>query len=190
MTHPQTLKTTTSIPCLILLVFTSNFLVSCVTTSTNTSSKRHRMSEDQIRIARLERESHIANEPTGDFWIARRWHTKGTRFWGYLRRPRQPWSQARLVMLNESRQLAPDRLPEASNSGKSNGFDHNYEYKFWGHFTGDTVYDPNSNLMLPEFQLSRYEQINTDPGYVFEPWERYKANNFPPLTPNTQHLYR
>lgn len=148
------------------------------------------MSEDQIRIARLERESSIATEASGDFWIGRRWHTKGTRFWGYVRRPHQPWSQARLVMLNESQKLAPDRFPEAGGSEKSNGFDHNYEYQLWGRFTGDTVYDPNSNLMLPEFKLSRFEQINSDPGYVFEPWERYWGNNFPPLTPRTRAMRR
>ena len=148
------------------------------------------MSAEQVRNARLERESRIATEPAGDFWIGRRWFTKGTRFWGYVRRPRQPWSQARLVMLNESQKLAPDRLQEDSTSGKSAGFDHNHEYNIWGNFTGDTVYDPNSNLMLPEFKLSRYEVINTRPGYVFEPWERYWANTFPPLIPSTRHLRR
>jgi len=148
------------------------------------------MSGDQIRTARMERESRIASEPTGDFWIGRRWFTKGTRFWGYVRRPRQAWSQARLVMLNESQKLAPDRLPENPASGNAAGFDHNHEYKLWGHFSGSKVYDPNSNLILPEFKLTRYEQINTDPGYVFEPWERHWANTFPPLTPRTRHLRR
>ncbi|NOX99841.1 MAG: hypothetical protein GXP30_08950 [Verrucomicrobia bacterium] len=187
------MKAQITIPSLLLLALCCSTVVSCVTTSSGTASshsKRRRMSEDQIQIERLHRQSQIAAEPTGDFWIGRRWHTKGTRFWGYVRRPRQPWSQAKLVMLNESQKLAPDRLPESSGVGRSNGFDHNYAYKFWGRLTGDTVYDPNSNLMLPEFKLSRFEQIDTDPGYVFEPWERYKSNTFPPLTPNTQHLYR
>lgn len=185
------LKTKITTPIYLLLLVSCSILVSCATTQeSRLDTGRQRLSGEQIRIARLERESHIANEPMGDFWIARRWHTKNTRFWGYLKRPRQPWSQAKLVMLNESQKLAPDRLPEAADSGNSNGFDHNYEYKFWGSFTGDTIYDPNSNLMLPEFKLSRFEQIDTDPGYVFEPWERYWSNTFPPLTPNTQHLYR
>jgi hypothetical protein len=176
---------------MIVLALTSSTLVSCVTTGSSKGNTRpYRMSAEQVRIRRLQRESQIAAELAGDYWIARRWFTKGTRFWGYLRRPRQPWSQAKLVMLNESQKLSPDRLPEAASSGNSNGFDHNYEYKFWGVFTGDTIYDPNSNLMLPEFKLSRFEQIDTDPGYVFEPWERYRENNFPPLTPNTQQLYR
>ena len=143
------------------------------------------MSADQIREARLQREIDIAAEPVGDFWIGRRWYTKGTRFWGYVRRPRQPWSEARLVMVNESQKLAPDRLPEEASNGNTAGFDHNFEYQLWGHFTGDTVYDPNSNLQLPEFKLNRYEMINNKPGYVFEPWERYWSNTFPPLTPRT-----
>lgn len=176
----------------IALTLVASTLTSCVTTSTGTSTRngRRRMSEDQIRIARLERESRIATEPTGDFWIARRWYTKGTRFWGYVRRPRQPWAQAKLVMLNESQKLAPDRLPEAGGGSNSNGFDHNYQYKFWGHFTKGKVYDPNSDLILPEFKLSRFEQIDNKPGYVFEPWERHWANTFPPLTPRTQAMRR
>ncbi|MFK5923907.1 MAG: hypothetical protein QM496_17155 [Verrucomicrobiota bacterium] len=184
------MKISIHIPMLIALALAASTLTSCVTTSTGTSSGRRRMSEDQIRIARLERESRIATEASGDFWVGRRWYTKGTRFWGYVRRPHQPWSQAKLVMLNESQKLAPDRLPEAGGSGNSNGFDHNYQYQLWGHFTGDTIYDPNSNLMLPEFKLSRFEQIDAKPGYVFEPWERYWANTFPPLTPRTRATRR
>ena len=54
---------------------------------------------------------------------------------------------------NEETTLQPDRLPEASGQGKSHGFDHNYEYKIYGTFTGDRVYDPNSNKILPSSRL-------------------------------------
>ncbi len=36
-----------------------------------------------------ERNAAIANEATGDFYYGRRYHVKKTRFWGYLRQPRQ-----------------------------------------------------------------------------------------------------
>src|SRR5271166_957960 len=51
----------------------------------------------------------IANEPQGDYFIGRRFYRRNFFFWGYIRQPRQPWSTAKLVMLNEQKMLAPDR---------------------------------------------------------------------------------
>ena len=48
-------------------------------------------------------------------------------------------------MLNEKQKLAPDR------AANSFGSDNNYEYKLYGQFSGDTVYEPASNGMYPEF---------------------------------------
>ena len=51
----------------------------------------------------------IAAEPTGDYYIGRRYYKPDYKFWGYVRKPGQPWSTAELVMLNEKQKLAPDR---------------------------------------------------------------------------------
>ena len=56
------------------------------------------------------------------------------------------------------------------------GFDHNQEYRIWGNFTGRRVYDPNSDLFLPEFQLTRWQLINQSPGWLFQPNERFNGN--------------
>ncbi len=48
-------------------------------------------------------------------------------------------------MLNENKKLAPDR--EQINFG----YDNNYEYKLYGHFSGEKVYEPASNGIYPEF---------------------------------------
>lgn len=116
----------------------------------------------------------ILSEPRGDFFIGRRYYIERTQFWGYLRRPGQSWDSARLVVFNESRKQAPDRLPELpAGDGMAHGYDHNREYRIYGHFTGQKVYDPNSDLFLPEFMLSNYEVHNESPGWLFNPKEKY-----------------
>lgn len=130
-----------------------------------------------------QRAAEIAAEPPGDYWVGRRWWTEGTRFWGYLRRPGQPWSESKLVVMNESARRTPDRLPEQPLNGPGHGFDHNYEYRITGRFTGKVVYDPNSNLELPAFLLQSYEVINPSPGFLFVPGERYNPKRLPPKFP-------
>jgi hypothetical protein len=120
-----------------------------------------------------ERNASIASEPTGDFYYGRRYFVEKTRFWGYLRKPRQSWSRAKLVVMREDRMRAPDRLPEDGPSGRSYAFDGNCEYRIRGHYTGREVYDPNSNQFLPEFMLTGYELLETKPGWLFRPDDRY-----------------
>lgn len=120
-----------------------------------------------------ERKASIAAEPTGDFYYGRRYYIEKTRFWGYLRKPRQSWDKAKLVMFREDRKLAPDRLPENGPPGRRYGFDHNHEYRLEGYFTGREAYDPNSNQFLPEFMLTGYETVNRNPGWLFRPDDRY-----------------
>src|SRR6266511_3361499 len=62
-----------------------------------------------IHQARIEMAQHIAAEPTGAYFIRRRYYKADFKFWGYVRRPGEPWSTAQLVMLNEKEKLAPDR---------------------------------------------------------------------------------
>ena len=122
------------------------------------------------------RASRIAAEPRGDYFIGRRYWVMRTQFWGYLRRPGQSWDKARLVMMNENQQRTPDHT-----GAVSFGFDTNHEYRIWGNFTGDQVYDPNSNLFLPEFMLSRYELISANPGFLFDPNERRSVMSLPSM---------
>ena len=115
----------------------------------------------------------IASEPTGNFYYGRRYHVEKTRFWGYLRQPRQSPMMAKLVMIREDQKLVPDRLPEEGPKGERFGFDQNYEYRIWGYYTGGKAYDPNSNQILPEFMLTDYELVETEPGWLFSPEDRY-----------------
>jgi len=105
----------------------------------------------------------VEAETPGDYFIGRRYYKiPQYKFWGYVRRPGQPWNTAKLVVLNEKQKLAPDR--EQLNFG----FDNNYEYKLWGRFSGDTVYDAGSNGFYPEFVLKKYELISTSPPPIFK----------------------
>ena len=124
------------------------------------------------------RNAAIAHEATGNHYVGRRYFVHATRFWGYVRKPRQSWDKAKLVVMNESFQHTPDRLPEGGRPG--HGFDHNYEYKLWGQFSKDKIYDPASNRTYPEFVLKRYELINKDPGFLFHPNEGYDPKRLPP----------
>lgn len=123
--------------------------------------------------------ARIRAEPPGDHFIGRRYFVEKTRFWGYVRRPGESWEKSRLVVINESLQRTPDRLPELPEGEHGYGFDHNFEYKLRGRFTGGTIYDPNSNLFLPEFRLESYELISENPGWLFSPDEVYNAHRLP-----------
>jgi len=115
-----------------------------------------------IQQARIDNAARIASEPPGDYFIGRRYFKVNYKFWGYVRRPGQPWSSSQLVMLNEKQKLAPDR------EANSFGSDNNYEYKLYGKFSGETVYEPASNGMYPEFVLKNYELISTSPPPIFK----------------------
>lgn len=113
----------------------------------------------------------IAAEPPGDYFIGRRYFKNNYRFWGYVRRPGQPWNQAVLVMLNENKKLAPDRAQLGPGTGETYedhaGFDNNYEYLLQGYFSGDKVYELVSNRVYPEFVLTGYRLRSTHPPPIF-----------------------
>ena len=115
-----------------------------------------------IQQARVSAAQRILSEEPGDYFIGRRYF-KGSvyKFWGYVRKPGQAWKTAQLVVLNEKEKLAPDR--EVRNFGSDN----NYEYKLYGYFSGQTVYEPASNGFYPEFVLKRYELISQNPAPIF-----------------------
>lgn len=114
-----------------------------------------------IQSNRLAMAESIKAEPTGDYYIGRRYYKVDYRFWGYVRRPGQPWSTAKLVMMNEQNKLAPDR-----ELGKI-GYDNGYEYKLYGDFSGASVYEPASNGIYPEFVLRNYELRSVTPPTIF-----------------------
>jgi hypothetical protein len=120
-----------------------------------------------------ERKAAIAAEPSGDFFYGRRYYIEKTRFWGYVKRPRQSWDKAKLVVIQEDKKRQPDRLPENGPDGQRYGFDHNCEYRLNGYFTGAESYDPNSNQFLQTFMLTGYEVVNRNPGWLFRPDDRY-----------------
>jgi hypothetical protein len=124
-----------------------------------------------IQQARIEMAQRIAAESTtGDYYIGRRYYKPDYKFWGYVRKPGQPWSTAEMVMLNEKEKLAPDR------ERLEFGSDNNYEYKLYGYFSGDKVYEPASNGIYPEFVLKGYELISTTPPPIFRSQMSARSN--------------
>jgi hypothetical protein len=115
-----------------------------------------------IEESRAAMTASIQAEPPGDYYIGRRYFKPYYKFWGYVRRPGQPWNTAQLVMLNEKFKLAPDR------EQLSFGSDNNYEYKITGYYTGETVYEPASNAFYPEFVLKTIELISNSPPPIFK----------------------
>ena len=113
----------------------------------------------QSRIAML---ADIKAEEPGAYFIGRRYYKVDYKFWGYIRKPGQDWSTAQMVMMNEQTKLAPDR-----ELGKI-GSDNNYEYKIYGEFSGQTVYEPASNGFYPEFVLKGYELKSVSPGSIYK----------------------
>jgi len=145
-----------------------SFLAGCATTGGGSLSDT-----PQTR----ERAARIAAEPRGDYFVGRRYYVATTRFWGYLRRPGQSWQEARLVVMDPRGVKAPDFLPEEpTDGGAAHGFDNNFEYHITGSFTGRKIYDPNSDLFLPEFRPRNFKLIDPVPGFLFDPTERYAPN--------------
>lgn len=123
------------------------------------------------------RRAQIAAEPTGNFYYGRRYYVQKTRWWGYLRKPRQNPNQAKLVIFNESKRRNPDRFPENGIGNKRYGFDNNYAYRIHGYYTGRKVYEVNSNQFLPEFMLTGYQLLNAHPGWLFSPKDHYNPKS-------------
>jgi hypothetical protein len=119
--------------------------------------------EDQMATAsqKAALAQSIAAEQPGNYYIGRRLYRRNFFFWGYIRRPQEPWSSAQLVMLNEQKVLAPDRQANAI------GSDNNTEYRLKGYFSGETVYEPASNRFYPEFVLTGYQVISNNPPPIF-----------------------
>jgi len=117
--------------------------------------------EDQFTQSQTLLNRTIAGEPPGNYFVGRRFYRKNFFFWGYVRQSRQPWSSAKLVMMNEQKMLAPDRQANKA------GFDSNYEYRLQGYFSGQTVYEPASNSFYPEFVLTSYKLISDHPPQIF-----------------------
>jgi hypothetical protein len=134
-------------PSLLFLLLGLMFLTGCATTDFTPPDA----------AAREAMNAAIKNEPPGDYFIGRRYYKVDYKFWGFVRQPGQPWSTSKLVMMNENQKLAPDRQTGVL------GSDHGYEYKLYGHFSGDTVYEPASNAFYPEFVLTGYDLISTTP---------------------------
>lgn len=103
----------------------------------------------------------VLRESPGDYFIGRRYYNPNYKFWGYIRRPGEPWRSAQLVVLNEKQKLAPDREVNQF------GVDDNCEYHLQGRFTGDKVYEPASNRFYPEFQLTGYDLTDRNPPSIF-----------------------
>lgn len=103
----------------------------------------------------------IRQEAQGNYFIGRRYYKQDYHFWGYVRKPGQLWSAAKMVMVNENKKLLPDR------AGGKMGTDNNYEYILEGYFSGETVYEPASNGFYPEFVLTGYKLRSANPPNIF-----------------------
>ena len=117
---------------------------------------------DPLTVSRQAMIANIKSEAPGNYFIGRRYYKVDYKFWGWVRKPGESWSTAKMVMLNENQKFAPDR-----ELGKP-GSDNNYEYKLFGEFSGQTVYEPASNGFYPEFVLKGTELISVSPGNIYK----------------------
>lgn len=116
----------------------------------------------ELAAARLAMEQAISREPVGDYFIGRRCYKVDYKMWGYVRRPREAWTESKLVMFNENQTLAPDRARNEL------GSDNDFEYRLWGRFSSDSVYEPASNRVYPEFVLKKAELLSDKPAPIFK----------------------
>ena len=116
---------------------------------------------DHEAPARAAMATAIRAEQPGNYFVGRRMFKKDYKMWGWVRNPGQPWKSARLVMLNEQTLLAPDRVRGTL------GDDNNHEYRLEGRFTGEMIYEPASDRFYPEFQLTGFELVNSQPPPIY-----------------------
>ena len=100
--------------------------------------------------------SRYVSEQPGESFLGRRAFNPHNRVWGYVWRLRESPRTARLVMLNETRRLAPDRAIDQF------GVDDHCLYRLYGRFTSDRVYEPNTDRVYPEFLLAGYALLDTN----------------------------
>ena len=103
----------------------------------------------------------IAGEAPGNYFIGRRFYKVDYKMWGWIKKPGEPWKKSQMVMLNEQKVLAPDRARNVI------GSDNNYEYRLSGYFSGESVYEPASDTVYPEFVLTGASVISTNPPLIF-----------------------
>jgi len=136
--------------CTILLFLALSGFSGCATTDPQSTGA--------ARAAML---AAIEAEKPGSYYIGRRYYKVDYKFWGFVRKPGQPWSMAKMVLFNEQQKLAPDREQGTL------GVDNNYEYKLFGNFSGQTVYEPASNGFYPEFILKGHELLTKTPAKIY-----------------------
>jgi hypothetical protein len=131
------------------------FLAGCQTISPTSAGNGLQVSPEAAERAKTEQ--------PGDYFIGRRLVGQHFYFWGYVKKPGDSWDRAKLVMLNEKIALAPDRARNAV------GSDNNFEYRLYGYFSGDHVYEAASGRFFPEFVLKKAELIDSKPPAIFPP---------------------
>jgi hypothetical protein len=137
-------------------------IVVLVSTGCESTGSQRRLSAPANAAAREAVVAGIAAEPKSAYYVGRRYFKTEYKFWGWVRSSGEPWSKAKLVVMNERNKFIPDRQ-----AGKP-GSDNNYEYKLLGEFSGDTIYEPASNGFYPEFVLRGYEVLSTNPGPIYK----------------------
>lgn len=147
------------IPCLLALPL---FLAGCETPQ-----------KSGLLAAQVAQRQAILREAPGDFFVGRRYYNPNYKFWGYIRRPGEPWRSAQLVVLNEKQKLAPDREVNQF------GVDNNCEYRLQGRFTGDRIYEPASNRFYPEFLLTGYDLTDHNPPSIFPAGAKLPSTTIP-----------
>jgi hypothetical protein len=165
--HFHPMKKLLKLSALLTLALSSLFISSCANSGFSSAGNLGSHPDPAIRKAQID------TEPRGDFFYGRRYYVQKTRFWGYVRKPGQPWDYSKMVLMDESSQTVPDRLPEDGPSGAHYGYDQNYEYRITGNYTGRKGYDPNSNSFLPVFRPTSFTLLNKKPGWIFTPSDYY-----------------
>ena len=101
-------------------------------------------------------ESLVSPPPGGpvEEFVGHRKTDKEGSGWGWIKRADEDWKKGRWVTLRENaKHPAPWRA-----LGKKDA-DENFEYRMWGYFAQQQVYDPIYDEMLTVFVLDHYESL-------------------------------
>lgn len=96
---------------------------------------------------------------TGPVYIGHRVVIEKYAGWGWIRKESDSWRKGRWVALQEElgEIEAPGRYTRHPES------DQDVQYRLFGEFTDDTVYEPNIDVFIPVFALKGFELIGPAP---------------------------
>jgi len=104
-------------------------------------------------------------ETIGESWIAQRTLVEDYCGWGWVKKDKESWRQARWVALEGTAGICP--LPHTFLPRPED--DKNYQYRFYGSFAPYRAYEPQADVWVDVFILKGFMSLGPSPEEIRRP---------------------